>query len=36
MRLVQVLQHYKDKVAHIVADKPADNVATQIQEAVGQ
>ena len=33
---LQVLQHYKDKVAHIVADKSADEVASQIQQAVQQ
>ena len=33
---LQVLQHYKDKVAHIVADKSADDVAKQIREAVQQ
>lgn len=33
---VPVLQHYKDKVARIVADKSADDVAKQIQEAVQQ
>ncbi|KAL3141428.1 hypothetical protein ABBQ32_004996 [Trebouxia sp. C0010 RCD-2024] len=33
---VPVLQHYKDKVAHIVADKSADEVASQIQQAVQQ
>lgn len=34
--VLQVLQHYKDKVAHIVADKSADEVASQIQQAVQQ
>ncbi len=33
---MQVLQHYKGKVAQIVADKSADDVAKQIQEAVQQ
>lgn len=33
---LQVLQHYKDRVARIVADKSADDVAKQIREAVQQ
>ena len=33
---MQVLQHYKEKVACIVADKSADDVAKQIREAVQQ
>ena len=33
---MQVLQHYQDKVAYIMADKSADDVAKQIREAVQQ
>lgn len=32
--MLQVLEHYKDKVAHLVADKSADDVAKQIAEAM--
>ena len=31
---LQVLDHYKDKVAHIVADKSAEDVAGQIASAM--
>lgn len=31
---LQVLDHYKDKVAHIAADKAADDVASQIASAM--
>jgi len=36
IRCLQVLQHYKDRVARISADKSADDVAKQIQQAVQQ
>lgn len=34
MVLTQVIDYYKDKVVHIVADKPQEDVADQIRKAV--